>query len=428
MEKILIIDDEKDIRAAASGILEDEGYEAFGAADETDAARALEEKTPDLVILDVWLQGSNKDGLEILADIKHAHSDLPVVMISGHGTIDTAVSAIKRGAYDFIQKPFASDRLLLVVKRALEAARLKRENKALRNACASNCKIVGNSQPTKELRAIVERIASADSRVLIKGEAGTGKAAIARAIHNASSRADQPFITLGCADLTPDNLMACLSDAGQGSVLLESVSDLPQQTQATLLNAMQDKAARIISTASIDLLDSDFRKDLYYRLAVVPIEVLPLRERKEDIAPLAVEFIDEISGAQNHPLKRLGQSAKAALELYSWPGNVRQLRNAMEWMVILHGNMETEQDFFDAKHLPPEIRGINADADAPCSPMSADLMSLPLRKAREAFEANYLSSQLSRFDGSITKTAEFVGMERSALHRKIRSLGITQHS
>lgn len=417
---ILIIDDERDIRAAAAGILEDEGYTARGAADALAAAQALEDRAPDLVILDVWLQGSDQDGLEILADLKKARPGLPVVMISGHGTIDTAVTAIRRGAYDFVEKPFAADRLLLVVQRALEAAALKAEVAALRQASEGPAEIIGDAPSTRALRALVARVAKAGSRVLIRGEAGTGKTVVARALHAQGPQAAGPFVTLGCAGADIDRLGQAVEQAAGGTLLLDAVGELGAAAQGALAQMLADPGApRIVTTTTQDLEGCTFRQDLYYRLAVVPIALEPLRARTSDIAPLAQAFIAEVAAAQGLPARALAPPALAALQAHSWPGNVRQLRNAIEWTMIMHA--AGTEDGFGTEHLPPEVMGAQPGGGGG---VSGDLMALPLKPAREQFERDYLAAQLARFAGSVTRTAGFVGMERSALHRKLKALGI----
>lgn len=420
---ILIIDDEKGIRLAAAGILEDEGYSVKGAADAQEATQALAEHAPDLIILDVWLQGSAQDGLEILADIKGHHPDIPIVMISGHGTIETAVIAIKRGAYDFIEKPFAADRLLLVVRRALEAASLKRENAALRQATTVSCEIIGQSCAMQTLRTLIARVARAGSRVLITGEAGTGKTIVARALHAASSQNKGPFVALSCSGADTACLVHAVSQAAGGTLFLDAVSDLSASAQSGLIALLQDKdiSARIIAATLKGIEGApDFRQDLYYRLAVVPIVVPALRERPEDIVPLSCSFVDDIAHTQGLPHKIFLPSAFAALERYTWPGNIRQLRNAIEWTLIMHSG-NTKEDL-GPEHLPPEVLGILPQDHSTDLPGS--IMALPLREAREKFERAYLDGQMTRFGGSVTRTACFIGMERSALHRKVKSLGL----
>jgi two-component system, NtrC family, nitrogen regulation response regulator NtrX len=416
---ILIVDDERDIRAAAAGILEDEGYAVRGAADAAEAHAVLAERAPDLVILDVWLQGSDKDGLEILADIRAAHPDTPVVMISGHGTIETAVTAIRRGAYDFVEKPFSADRLLLVVRRALEAARLRAENAALRAATQEPCEIVGNAPQTRALRDLVARVGPTGSRVLITGPAGAGKTLVAHALHAAGPGQGAPLITLGCAGADGAAVPRALEDAAGGTLLLDSVGDLSAGAQGALVAALPQAAARVIATAAGPLEPPGFRQDLYYRLAVGPVAIAPLADRPGDIAPLAVHFGQAIAAAQGLPARAFTPAAVAALEAYAWPGNARQLRNAVEWTMILHAG--AAQDGFAPAHLPPEVTGA---ADAGAAAVPGVFLAQPLKEARARFEQAYLAAQLARFAGSITRTAQFVGMERTALHRKLRALGV----
>ncbi len=453
---ILIVDDEADIRMLVSGILEDEGYATRQAFDADSALAAMKERRPHLVILDVWLEGSRTDGLGILREIRRRDPDLPVVMISGHGTVETAVAALKEGAYDFIEKPFKMQRLLLVVERAIEANSLRLENRNLRMMAGSASDLVGSSAAVQQIRQVVDRVAPTGSRILITGPAGAGKEVVARNIHLHSKRADGPFIVVNCAAMHPDRMERELfgmepgyaapdapghpgvfERAHGGTLLLDEVSDMPLETQGKIVRVLQDQSferlgghgrvkvdVRVISTTNKDLtasiIEGRFREDLYYRLAVVPLAVPPLRERREDVADLAAVFLHAAAAAQGATPRTLGEDALAALRAYDWPGNVRQLRNAMDWATIMAPT--DAKVVISADMLPPEI-----GATAPVSlhsQYSSEIMGLPLREARELFERDYLSSQLARFGGNISKTAGFVGMERSALHRKLKSLGI----
>jgi two-component system nitrogen regulation response regulator NtrX len=453
---ILIVDDEADIRMLVSGILEDEGYSTREAFDADSALAAMKERRPHLVILDVWLEGSRTDGLGILREIRKRDPDLPVVMISGHGTVETAVAALKEGAYDFIEKPFKMQRLLLVVERALEANSLRLENRNLRIMAGTGTEIVGSSSAIQHIRQVIDRVAPTGSRILISGPAGSGKEVVARNIHLRSKRADGPFIVVNCAAMHPDRMERELfgmepgyaapdapghpgvfERAHGGTLLLDEISDMPLETQGKIVRVLQDQSferlgghgrvkvdVRVISTTNKDLphaiVEGRFREDLYYRLAVVPLAMPPLRERREDIADLATVFLRNAAAAQGATPRTLGEDALAALRAYDWPGNVRQLRNAMDWATIMAP--ADAKTAISADMLPPEI-----GATAPVSlhsQYSAEIMGLPLREARELFERDYLSSQLARFGGNISKTAGFVGMERSALHRKLKSLGI----
>jgi len=453
---ILIVDDEADIRTLVSGILEDEGYAPRQAFDADSALTAMKERRPHLVILDVWLEGSRLDGLGVLREIRRRDPDLPVVMISGHGTIETAVASLKEGAYDFIEKPFKMQRLLLVVERALEANSLRMENRNLRAAAGAAADLIGASPAIQHIRQVIERVAPTGSRVLITGPAGSGKEVAARQLHLQSKRADGPFVVVNCAAMHPDRMERELfgmepgytapdapghpgvfERAHGGTLLLDEVADMPLETQGKIVRVLQDQSferlgghgrvkvdVRVISTTNKDLshaiAEGAFREDLYYRLAVVPIAMPPLRDRREDIPDLAAVFLHNAAAASGTAPRALGEDALAALRSYEWPGNVRQLRNAMDWATIMapHDPKVT----ITADMLPPEI-----GATAPVtlhSQYSAEIMGLPLREARELFERDYLSSQLARFGGNISKTAGFVGMERSALHRKLKSLGL----
>jgi two-component system nitrogen regulation response regulator NtrX len=454
--EILIVDDEPDIRLLVEGILRDEGYETRQAGDSDAAMAAFRARRPSLVILDVWLQGSKLDGLGILQRLHQEQPHVPVVMISGHGTIETAVAAIQHGAYDFIEKPFQSDRLLLVARRALEAAHLARENAELRLRAGPESELTGDSQVTAQLRGAVEKVAPTGSRVLIQGPAGAGKEVVARMIHARSRRADGPFVALNCAILNPARFeeelfgveasadphgaprrAGVLERAHGGTLLLDEVSDMPLETQGKIVRALQDQTferlggsarvkvdVRVLSTTNKDLqaeiLAGRFREDLFYRLAVVPLRVPSLRDRRDDIAMLARQFLQRSAETAGIPGRELSTDALTALQAYEWPGNVRQLRNLMDWLLIMAPGGSA--DPIRAEMLPPEISAagpalFNADP-------SADIMALPLREARDLFETQYLQAQLLRFGGNISRTAAFVGMERSALHRKLKQLGV----
>lgn len=455
-EDILIIDDEADIRNLIQGILEDEGYTTFSCASSTDAYELLKTRTPSLIIQDIWLQGSPHDGLEILKTVKNSHPHIPFVMISGHGTIETAVSAIRDGAYDFIEKPFKADRLILMIQRALETAALKKENAVLKRQSVPTDTLVGTSPAIENLKQVIEKAAPTNSRVLLTGDPGTGKNVVARYIHQYSERADQPFLIVNCATLHPERLEAelfgvansnnqqvgLLEQAHMGTLLLDEIGDMSLETQAKIVRVLQeqrfqkiggsdfiDSDVRILATTNRDLKlameKSDFREDLYYRLNVVPLHIPPLSERAEDIVALAEHFLETLGiplGVENKSFK---DSALQVMKRYPWPGNVRQLRNVIEWVLIMHGHQVDKA--FTAEHLPPEITGQGTptqnDSETGDTPLLQDYyLELELREAREAFEREYLLSQMNRFDGNVSKTAQFVGMERSALHRKLKSL------
>ena len=453
---ILIVDDEPDIRLLIDGILQDEGYDTRGAADSNAAIDAFRVRRPSLVVLDVWLQGSRLDGLGLLEAFHSEEPHVPVVMISGHGTIEMAVSAIQQGAYDFIEKPFKSDRLLLVVRRALEAAALARENAELRLRAGPEATLTGDSAAITALRSAVERVAPTGSRVLIAGPAGSGKEVAAHMIHAHSRRAAAPLIALNCATLNPSRFeeelfgleagpdpiahprrAGVLERAHGGTLLLDEVSDMPLETQGKIVRALQDQTferlggsarvkvdVRVLATTNKDLqaeiAAGRFREDLFYRLAVVPLKVPALKERREDVPELAQHFIARSAEVSGMPARELSADALAALQAYDWPGNVRQLRNLMDWLLIMAPGGAS--DPIRADMLPPEI-GANAPALLNIDP-TADIMGLPLREARDLFETQYLQAQLLRFGGNISRTAQFVGMERSALHRKLKQLGV----
>jgi two-component system nitrogen regulation response regulator NtrX len=454
--EILIVDDEPDIRMLVDGILRDEGYETRQAGNSDTAIAAFRARRPSLVILDVWLQGSKLDGLGILQALQAEEPVVPVVMISGHGNIETAVTAIQHGAYDFIEKPFQSDRLLLIIRRALEASNLARENAELRLRAGPETQLTGDSGAITGLRQGVEKVAPTGSRVLISGPAGAGKEVVARMIHARSRRAEGPFVSLNCAILNPSRFeeelfgieagtdsvtqprrAGVLERAHGGTLLLDEVSDMPLETQGKIVRALQDQTferlggsarvkvdVRVIATSNRDLqaeiAAGRFREDLYYRLAVVPLRVPSLRERREDVPGLARQFLLRSAELAGQPARELSADAVAALQAYDWPGNVRQLRNLVDWLLIMAPGGPT--DAIRAEMLPPEI-GSAAPALFNADP-SADVMALPLREARDLFETQYLHAQLLRFGGNISRTAGFVGMERSALHRKLKQLGL----
>ncbi len=450
---ILIVDDEADIRELVAGILDDEGFTTRTARDSDSALAEIATRRPSLVFLDIWLQGSKLDGLQLLEQIKRDHADLPVVMISGHGNIETAVAAIKRGAYDFIEKPFKSDRLILVATRALETSRLKREVKELKQLAPTASIMTGRSACMNQLRQTIERAAKANSRILIVGPSGAGKELAARTLHNASSRTDGPFVVINAAAITPERMeielfgvepngeharkTGALEEAHGGTLFVDEIGDMPRETQNKILRVLVEQTfqrqggtakvsvdVRIISSTARNLEEEiaagRFREDLYHRLSVVPIRVPPLSERREDIPELIDYFMDQISAATGLPKRQIGQDAMAVLQSHVWPGNVRQLRNNVERVMILAGG--GPEVIITADMLPQDVGSM-----VPAMPTSNNgehIMGLPLREAREVFERDYLMAQISRFSGNISRTAEFVGMERSALHRKLKALGV----
>ena len=450
---ILIVDDEADIRGLVAGILEDEGFKCRTAADADLALGEIAARRPNLIFLDIWIQGSRLDGLQLLDIIKEQNPDLPVVMISGHGNIETAVSAIKRGAYDFIEKPFKSDRLLLVADRALETSRLKREVRELRTKAPQASELIGHSTAMNQLRQSVERVAASNARVLIAGPSGSGKELVARMIHAASERSSGPFIALNAATITPESMEAELfgvedasigpnrigafEEAHGGTLYLDEVADMPKETLSKILRVLIDQTfqrvggstkvavdVRILSSTSRDLLaevqSGRFREDLLHRLNVVPVRVPPLSERREDIEELVGHFMEQIARSTGLSQRPIAEDALAVLQAHDWPGNVRQLRNSVERMLIMAGG-ETGS-MITAELLPADV-----GASVPSLPGGQGgekLMALPLREAREVFEREYLVAQINRFGGNVSRTAEFVDMERSALHRKLKSLGV----
>jgi two-component system nitrogen regulation response regulator NtrX len=449
----LIVDDEADIRELVAGILDDEGFTTRTARDSDSALAEIANRRPSLVFLDIWLQGSKLDGLQLLEQIKRDHADLPVVMISGHGNIETAVAAIKRGAYDFIEKPFKSDRLILVATRALETSRLKREVKELKQLAPTASIMTGRSACMNQLRQTIDRAAKANSRILIVGPSGAGKELAARTLHNASGRADGPFVVINAAAITPERMeielfgvepngeharkTGALEEAHGGTLFVDEIGDMPRETQNKILRVLVEQTfqrqggtakvsvdVRIISSTARNLEEEiaagRFREDLYHRLSVVPIRVPPLSERREDIPELIDYFMDQISTATGLPKRQIGQDAMAVLQSHVWPGNVRQLRNNVERVMILAGG--GPEVIITADMLPQDVGSM-----VPAMPTSNNgehIMGLPLREAREVFERDYLMAQISRFSGNISRTAEFVGMERSALHRKLKALGV----
>jgi two-component system nitrogen regulation response regulator NtrX len=450
---ILIVDDEADICELVAGLLQDEGYATRTARDSDSALNEIKSRRPNLLFLDIWLQGSRLDGLQLLDSVKEQHPELPVVMISGHGNIETAVAAIKRGAYDFIEKPFKADRLVLVADRALETSRLKREVKDLK-ALSPGTGIVGKSPSINQLRQAVEKIAPTNSRIMIVGPSGAGKELAARHLHGLSARAQGPFIVINAAAITPERMeielfgveqsngaqqrkVGALEEAHGGTLFIDEIADMPRDTQNKILRVLVDQTfqrvggstkvavdVRIVSSTSrnieAEIAGGRFREDLYHRLSVVPIRVPPLAERREDIPDLVDTFMDQISQSTGLPKRKIGGDAMAVLQSHDWPGNVRQLRNNVERLMILAGG---EPDAAITASMLPQDVGSMVPA-MPNGNGGERLMGLPLREARELFEREYLLAQINRFGGNISRTAEFVGMERSALHRKLKALGI----
>lgn len=452
---ILVIDDEADISSLISDILSDEKYAVRTANNSDRALKAIAERVPAAIILDIWLQGSELDGLGILEIVQKKYPHVPVIMISGHGNIETAVAAIRIGAYDYIEKPFSAERMLIIVRRALEAAKLRSENVELKKRGSNESELIGGSAAINTVRQTVEKVAPTNSRILITGAPGTGKELVARLIHTRSMRGHAAFVVLNAAALTPSRVEAelfgtedtnpnggaeklgLLERAHGGTLFIDEVADMPLETQGRLLRALQEQSfervrgnrrvsvdVRVIAATNKDLQEEiaagRFREDLYYRLNVVPLRMPTLRERRDDVAALSTHFLKRAADAMGMATRALGEDALTVLQSYNWPGNVRQLRNVMEWLIIMAqvgANGEITAD-----SLPPELIDSNITVLRP--ELSNDIMSMPLREARETFEKQYLAAQINRFGGNISKTSNFVGMERSALHRKLKMLGI----
>jgi two-component system nitrogen regulation response regulator NtrX len=449
---ILVVDDEQDIRELVAGVLEDEGYTTRGAGDSDGALAALAERRPSLVLLDVWLQGSRLDGLQLLEEIKKKDPTLPVLMISGHGNLDTAVAAIREGAVDFIEKPFEAGHLLHLVARATETERLRRENAVLKAQIGQETELTGSSVGINTVRATLKRVAGTGSRVLITGPAGVGKEVAARLLHEWSPRASAPFIVVSAARMTPERVeeeLFGVEDGGQlsrpglleqahgGTLFLDEIADMPLPAQAKILRVLTDQSftrvggqrmvkvdMRVVSSTarqlSQEISEGRFREDLYYRLNVVPVHLPALADRREDIPELAAHFAARYASEQRLPTPDFSPDAVAALQAYDWPGNVRQLRNVIERTIILAPGARAACIELDM--LPPEI--LNEQSQLTPGEAVKAIMGTPLREARETFEREYLRVQIRRFSGNISRTATFIGMERSALHRKLKALGI----
>jgi two-component system nitrogen regulation response regulator NtrX len=448
---VLVVDDEADIRDLVAGVLEDEGYAVRTAADSTSALEAVEDRRPSLVLLDVWLQGSRLDGLQLLEAMKSRDPTLPVIMISGHGNLDTAVAAIREGAVDFIEKPFEAGKLLHLVGRATETDRLRRENAAFRLHFAQDDYLGGTSVAINTVRATLKRVAPTGSRVLITGPAGVGKEIAARMIHNWSPRASAPFITVSAAMMSPERMEeelfgseidgiarpGLLEQAHGGTLFLDEIADMPLTTQAKMLRVLTDQSytrvggqrpvkvdVRVLSATSRDLQEEiaagRFREDLYYRINVVPVRIPSVKERREDIPDLVNHFLTRFASERRISPPRISEEAVAALQAHDWPGNVRQLRNIIERTLILAPGDRVECIEIDL--LPPEI--VEGQGAGSINTASIAIMGSPLREARESFEREYLRIQIRRFSGNISRTASFIGMERSALHRKLKALGL----
>jgi two-component system nitrogen regulation response regulator NtrX len=449
--EVLVVDDEADIRALVSGVLEDEGYAVRTAADSTQTLEAFEERRPSMVLLDVWLQGSRLDGLQLLQEIKRRDPTVPVLMISGHGNLDTAVAAVREGAIDFIEKPFEAERLIYLVDRATDTERMRRENETLRRQVGHEELLHGSSVAINTVRATLKRVAPTGSRVLITGPAGVGKEIAARMIHNWSPRAKAPFVVLPAAMMSPDRVEeelfgteidgamrpGLLEHAHGGTLFLDEIADMPLTTQGKILRVLTDQSyprvggqrpvkvdVRVLSATARNLSEEiaggRFREDLFYRLNVVPVRIPPLRERREDIPEMVHYFLARFAAERHMSTPSMSDDAMAALQAHDWPGNVRQLRNIIERTIILAPGDRVA--CIDVDLLPPEVlENQNAMGG---STAAVAIMGSPLREARESFEREYLKIQIRRFSGNISRTASFIGMERSALHRKLKALGI----
>lgn len=451
MSDILIVDDERDIRALIGDILEDEGYSTRLAGNSTEAMDEVEKEAPALMILDIWLKDSKMDGIDILKVVKRDYPDIPVVIISGHGNIEIAVAAIKQGAYDFIEKPFNIDQLLVVIRRAMETSTLRRENTQLKRGDSNSAEMIGESASFRALVSQLDKVTKSNSRVMLSGPAGSGKDMAARYIHSQSTRAGAPFVSVNCAGIEPDSMEdmlfgretaqrgvepGLLEQADGGVVYFDEVADMPLGTQSKMLRVLVDQQftrvggtdkikvdLRVISSTNKDLQEEiaqgRFREELYHRLNVVPVPVPSLAERREDIPFLAKHFMQVFSDTQGLNMRDMSEDAVALMQTMSWPGNVRQLKNLIERVLIMGDGAGP----IEARELPGEGAAQAPDGDERVV-LSGTLATLPLREAREAFEREYLLTQINRFGGNISRTASFVGMERSALHRKLKSLGV----
>ncbi len=450
MSDILIVDDERDIRELIGDILEDEGYTTRLAGNSSEAMNEVNSEPPALMILDIWLKDSKMDGIDILKTVKRDNPDIPIIIISGHGNIEIAVAAIKQGAYDFIEKPFNIDQLLVVIRRAMETSRLRRENSQLRRRETEVAQMIGESAMFRGLVSQIDKVTKSNGRVMLTGPAGCGKEVAARFIHANSGRASAPFVTVNCAGVAPDNMEqmlfgresaergiepGLLEQAHGGVIYFDEVADMPLGTQSKILRVLVDQSftrvggadkvrvdLRVISSTNRDLeaeiAAGTFRQELYHRLNVVPIAVPSLEDRREDIPLLARHFIESFNRTQGLPLRELSDDAVALLQTMIWPGNVRQLKNLIERVLILGDGSGP----IEARELPQD--GPAGEDEEGRVVLSGTLATLPLREAREAFEREYLLTQINRFGGNISRTAAFVGMERSALHRKLKSLGV----
>lgn len=453
---ILIVDDECDIRELVSGILDDEGYETRTAKNALEALQEIKNRQPHLIILDVWL-GNDQDGLKVLEEIKRLYCDMPVIMISGHATISTAVLAIKNGAYDFIEKPFQTDKLLITIQRAIEAYQLKRENEDLKLFVDKNLNLIGHSPIANSLRDKVQKAASNQWRIFLSGSTGCGKELMAKEIHERSNRKDKPFIVVHCSKIHPQDLeselfgveivnngersiskIGLIEKAHQGSIYFHQITALPLPIQQKIIRLLTDE--KFSRMGSDDLIrvnirymagstenmneriqSGDFREDLYYRLNVMNIDIPKLCDRLKDLKDM-IDLLSNQHAQKNGTIKKtFSQDAINCLESYSWPGNISELKSIVEW--TLTAKLENVEKIIEKDDLPHDL--LEEKNDLLKRLHSSDMVILPLKEAREVFEKEYLQKQILRFSGNITQTARFVGMERSALHRKLKMLGLS---
>jgi len=454
MGDILIVDDERDIRELISDILKDEGFETRLAANSEDAMSEMNKEPPGLMILDIWLKDSRMDGIDILKAVKRDNPDVPIIIISGHGNIEIAVAAIKQGAYDFIEKPFNIDQLMVVITRAMETSRLRRENSELRRKDVTTTDMIGSSPAFRTLKAQLDKVTKSNGRVMLTGPSGAGKEIAARYVHANSDRAEGPFVTVNSASIEPDRMEevlfgrestgrgiepGLLEQAHGGVIFFDEIADMPNGTQSKILRVLTEQQFQRVGGADLVRVDlrvvssttrsleaeveaGTFRQELYHRLNVVPIDVPSLADRREDVPELATHFIEAFNKSQGLPLRSLSEEAVAMLQTMAWPGNVRQLKNVIERVLILGA----DKGDIAAAEIPGE--GQSEDQSEGRVVLSGSLATLPLREARELFEREYLLTQINRFGGNISRTANFVGMERSALHRKLKSLNVVTSS
>lgn len=454
MSDILIVDDERDIRELISDILKDEGFLTRLAANSDECMAELNAAAPALMILDIWLKDSRMDGIDILKAVKRDNPEVPIIIISGHGNIEIAVAAIKQGAYDFIEKPFNIDQLMVVITRAMETSRLRRENLALRRRDAVSADMIGASTAYRALKANLDKVTKSNGRVMLTGHPGSGKEIAARYIHQHSTRATGPFVCVASAAIEPDRMeevlfgretpergveKGLLEQAHGGIVYFDEVADMPLGTQSKILRVLTEQQfmrvgggdkvrvdLRVISSTTrnlpAEIAAGRFRQELYDRLNVVPVAVPSLEERREDIPDLARHFIEHFNKTQGLPLRSLSDEAETLMQTMPWPGNIRQLRNVIERMLILGDSAGP----IEPQELPGQ--GEPGGSEEGRVVLGGALATLPLREARELFEREYLLTQINRFGGNISRTATFVGMERSALHRKLKSLGVVTTS